>query len=152
MWTRTRSLMLSRLLTCVFAAGLLAALFFIPRFVAWYKDNSISDGIIKGDISIPMTLMLYTTALLALCAVGALFVLLRCISIGEVFIDTNTACLRIISWVCMLAGCAFFVFGLWRYIFLAAAFFAILLGLILRVLKNVFAAAVDIKSENDLTV
>lgn len=52
----------------------------------------------------------------------------------------------------MLAGTAFLVLGLWRFIFLLAGFLAIMFGLIMRVLKNVFEKAVEIKSENDFTV
>ncbi|MDD7184432.1 MAG: DUF2975 domain-containing protein [Oscillospiraceae bacterium] len=70
----------------------------------------------------------------------------------KVFIEQNTLCLRRISWACMLAGTAFLVLGLWRFIFLLAGFLAIMFGLIMRVLKNVFEKAVEIKSENDFTV
>jgi hypothetical protein len=33
-----------------------------------------------------------------------------------------------------------------------AAFFAMFLGLVMRVLKNVFEKAVELKSENDFTI
>lgn len=52
----------------------------------------------------------------------------------------------------MLAGCAFFILGLLRFIFMTAAFFAVMLGLVIRVLKNVFEKAVELKSENDFTI
>lgn len=49
-------------------------------------------------------------------------------------------------------GVAFFVLGLWRFVFMLAGFVAVMFGLIMRVLKNVFEKAVDIKSENDFTI
>ena len=47
---------------------------------------------------------------------------------------------------------AFAVMALWRYLFFLPAFFAVMFGLIMRVLKNVFEQAVEIKSENDFTI
>lgn len=35
---------------------------------------------------------------------------------------------------------------------MTAAFFAVMLGLVIRVLKNVFEKAVELKSENDFTI
>ncbi len=54
--------------------------------------------------------------------------------------------------MCMFAAISFAVIGLWRVVFLMPALFAAMLGLILRVLKNVFEKAVEIKSENDFTI
>ena len=45
-----------------------------------------------------------------------------------------------------------FIFSLWQTIFLFAAILVIMFGLIMRVLKNVFEKAVEIKSENDFTI
>ena len=64
----------------------------------------------------------------------------------------KSACLRGISWACMLAGCAFAVLGLWRFLSIMPAFAAVMFGLVMRVLKNVFEEAVEIKSENDFTI
>jgi hypothetical protein len=44
------------------------------------------------------------------------------------------------------------VLALWRDIFIFAGFFSVMFGLIMRVLKNVFEKAVEIKSENDFTI
>lgn len=52
----------------------------------------------------------------------------------------------------MIMGVVLFIFSLWRIIFLFAAILVIMFGLIMRVLKNVFEKAVEIKSENDFTI
>ena len=44
------------------------------------------------------------------------------------------------------------IFGLWSSIFAFIGMVAIMFGLIMRVLKNVFEKAVEIKSENDFTI
>ncbi len=152
MWTKNRSLMLSRILTIAAAAAAVVLVFFIPRFAEWYDEISVGHGIIDGDIKLPLTVTLCCTTGLFLAVLTALHILLGGISRNEVFTDRNTLCLRIISWCCILAGAAFFIFGLWRFIFMAAGALAVFFGLIMRVLKNVFAAAVELKDENDYTV
>ena len=52
----------------------------------------------------------------------------------------------------MLAGAAFLILGIWRFVFIFPAFMAVMFGLIMRVLKNVFEKAVEIKTENDFTI
>jgi hypothetical protein len=110
-------------------------------------------GLLGGmNIVLPVCAVLYVCEAFALAAMAALHILLRNIARDEVFVVQNTKCLRAISWDCMLAGCVFFVLGLWRILFWLPAFFIVMFGLILRVLKNVFEQAVEIKTENDFTV
>lgn len=70
----------------------------------------------------------------------------------EVFTEKNVKALRILSYMCFLAV----PFSIPLCFFFAGAFpipaSAGVLGLILRVLKNIFAEGCEIKSENDLTV
>lgn len=152
MWTKTKSLFLSRILT--FAAGgvFLILTFFVPALVKYYESASAAVGLLKGSIFIPMCVGLYTAELFGFIALLSLNRLLVNIGRENVFIKENVSCLRSISWMCMLAACSFAVMALWRIIFILPALFAAMLGLILRVLKNVFEKAVEIKSENDFTI
>lgn len=153
MWTKTKSLFLSRILTGIMTGLILIMSFFVPAISQWYEDFSEGSGFFSSSgIVIPMCITLYICEILALAALYSLNVLLRNIDRDEVFIPGNTACLRRISWACILAGCVLFVLGLWRFVFLLAAFLAVMFGLIMRVLKNVFEKAVEIKSENDFTI
>lgn len=152
-WNKTHSLALSRILTAAFTALIFMLTFFVPFVADWYRDVSDGLGFLGGaSVYLPTMITLYVCEVLALAAVGALHVLLKNISAEKVFIPQNTACLRIISWACMLAGLSFFVMGLWRVLFWLPAFFAAFFGLIMRVLKNVFEQAVELKSENDFTI
>lgn len=99
-----------------------------------------------------MCIVIYVCLAFALSALAALHILLSNINSGKVFIPQNTRCLRLISWACMLAGAALVVLGLWRFVFLFAALLAVMVGLVMRVMKNVFEKAVEIKSENDFTI
>lgn len=152
MWTKTKSLMLSRMLVYTLLVLLLAALVCVPAISKWYDTISAGVGFIKGSTFVPVCVMLYICDVFALFAVNALRILLNNINNDLVFTEQNTKCLRTISWACMLAGVTFAVFGIWRFSFFFAAFFAVFLGLVMRVLKNVFEKAVEIKSENDFTI
>lgn len=152
MWTKTKSLFLSRILTCVVAGIFFILTFFVPGIAEWYSEISNGKGLLGGDIVIPICVGLYVAEILGFSALWQLYRLLENINREQVFIDENTRCLRIISWSCMFAGVSFAAIGLWRFVFLMPSIMAVMFGLIMRVLKNVFEKAVEIKSENDFTI
>ena len=155
MWNKDKSLFLSRILTVTAAFAAVFIAFFIPTMSDWYvyEMASEAESILSRDtMFVPMCVTLYICDILALAALWKLHVLLRNISRDEVFVPQNTACLRWISWICMGVGAALMVFGLWSSIFAFFGMCAVMFGLIMRVLKNVFEKAVDIKSENDFTI
>lgn len=153
MWNKTKSLFLSRTLSAAAAIIILLMVFFVPAVSSWYEDAAVGYGVFdKTSIYLPMCICLYFCEAMALAAMWSLNVLLGNINKGEVFTAKNTSCLRRISWECIFAGLALLVLGLWRFVFVFGALLAIMFGLIMRVLKNVFEKAVEIKSENDFTV
>ena len=155
MWSKDRSLFLSRILTVAAAAVCIFTAFFIPTISEWYEYEMAYEAASIFDRStmfIPMCITLYICDALALAALWNLHVLLKNISRDEVFVDKNTSCLRRISWICMAAGVVLMIFGLWSSIFAFIGVMAVMFGLIMRVLKNVFDKAVEIKSENDFTI
>lgn len=101
---------------------------------------------------VPFSLTIYFCGVMIIGITVSLYRLLTNIKNDRVFVKENTKCLRRISWECMLAGLALVIFGLWRYFFFGFAFAFVFMGLIMRVLKNVFEKAVEIKSENDFTI
>ncbi|MGN0677657.1 MAG: DUF2975 domain-containing protein [Ruminococcus sp.] len=154
MWNKTKSLLLSRILTWIATFIVVVLTFFVPRFSEWY-DKSFSHDygfFAESSVMIPMCIVLYVCEVFAFAVLYSLHILLANINREQVFVEQNTLCLRRISWACMFAGIAFSVLGLWRFVFLLAGFLAVMFGLIMRVLKNVFEKAVEIKSENDFTV
>lgn len=144
--------MLSRILVITCAVLLIALDFCIPYLSERFDSFTQSFSLIGGSVYLHMNITLYICDALGLCAIAALHILLRNISHEKVFVDSNTLCLRIISWACMLAGAALFLLGLRRASFWLPSFFCVMLGVVMRVLKNVFQEAVEIKTENDLTV
>lgn len=152
MWNKTRSLMLSRILAAAFSAFLVMLAFFVPFIAEWLTEVSDGMGLIGGSLYIPSMIIMYICDALGIWAIVELHILLHNITKEKIFVPQNTACLRGISWACMLAGCAFAVLGLWRFLSIMPAFAAVMFGLVMRVLKNVFEEAVEIKSENDFTI
>jgi Flp pilus assembly protein TadB len=82
----------------------------------------------------------------------SLFRLLRRIETGQVFTADNVELLRRISWSCfagaIIALISLFYYYPWVFVAVAAAF----MGLIVRVVKNVVAQAVELQNEADYTV
>ena len=144
--------MLSRILAAAFTAFLVMLAFFVPYIAEWLEEVSDGLGIIGGRIYLPSMIIMYICDALGMWAIVELHILLHNITLNKIFVSQNTSYLRGISWACMLAGCAFAVMGLWRFLAVLPAFAAIMFGLIMRVLKNVFEEAVEIKSENDFTI
>lgn len=71
---------------------------------------------------------------------------------GAVFTAGTVKMLRVISYCCFAAAVIFAVLGIWRLLALLLCFAAAFVGLLLRVLKNVFQQAVLIREENDFTI
>ena len=155
MWNNNRSLFLSRILTIAAAGVAVFVAFFIPTIAEWYQYEMTVEaaGILDREtMYLPMCITLYVCDALALAALWNLHILLKNISKDQVFIPKNTACLRWLSWICMGVGAVLMLFGLWSSIFAFFGMCAVMFGLIMRVLKNVFEKAVEIKSENDFTI
>jgi len=75
----------------------------------------------------------------------------------KVFVRENVTYLRRISWDCFGVAAVAIVGGFLYHdlpitFFWLMAFIAAAIGLVLRVVKNVMEAAVELKAENDLTV
>ena len=64
----------------------------------------------------------------------------------------NVTILRILSYCCIFVGIEYVVFGHKYISMLFFAFAALFIGLILRVIKNVFDKAIELREENDYTI
>ena len=94
----------------------------------------------------------YSVAIPVAIALYLMNRLLANISREKVFISQNTGCLRGLSWCCSAAAFIFFASGFYYPSFLALCVAALFMALVLRVVKNVFAQAAEIKRENDYTI
>ncbi len=128
MWNDCKSVVLSKICVLVFLILLLGLAVAAP----FVTDRLIS--ISRSDLSGTKTCFLLTKYL------------------GQVFIMKNVVSLRHISWCCFLGAAICLVSALyyfpWALVGVAAAF----MGLIVRVVKNVFARAVSLQDDADFTI
>ena len=109
--------------------------------------------IVSGYDLVSLTITYLCFCIPAFGALWHLDRLLRAVRREQVFTASNVRNLRIISWCCFAAG-AILLIGAFiiniNLIILAvlAAFF----GITIRVVKNLFEAAVALKDENDFTI
>ena len=148
MWTKDLSIRLSVFFTRLFLVLLAVALFTAPRLVSWFMILAGGRPVFVGRICAAF----YCCAPPAAVLLWSLDRLLAAIARGEVFTAENIALLRRCSWCCMAVAliCLGFTVTLFYFLLVAAA--AAFIGLILRVVKNVFQQALALKEENDYTI
>ena len=149
MWDEKKSIALSKLGVLVFILLILTAAVFTPWLVAWLVNYSLADIAGKEPL---FYLTLYSGCIPALLLLYELYQLLQRISKGKVFVMENVGGLRRISWYSFLGGSICLVSALYYIPFLLIAFAAAFVGLIVRVVKNVFAQAVELQQEADYTI
>ncbi|MBP5606432.1 MAG: DUF2975 domain-containing protein [Ruminiclostridium sp.] len=146
-WTKKRSLTLSIILTWIMLIFTCSLLFLIPIITQWYD---LVSG--KEPIMIVLDIAFYLSDIFVIIALWELNILLKNISAQELFTDRNTKCVRIISWCCFGVSAVFACLAFWRLLALLVAFIAAFVGVILRVVKNMLAAAAELREENDYTI
>lgn len=149
MWDEKKSIALSKLGVLIFMLLILAAAVFAPWLVDWLVNFSQAHLAGKEPL---FYITLYTGCIPAMLLLYELYQLLQRISRGEVFVPKNVTSLRRISWYAFLGGGICLGSALYYILFLLIAFAAAFAGIIVRVVKNVFAQAVELKQEMDYTV
>ncbi|MFA7077601.1 MAG: DUF2975 domain-containing protein [Syntrophomonas sp.] len=149
MWNGEKSIILSKLCVLLFMGLLVAAVVTAPWLTQWYVE--FSQAGLEEEAAYFMA-TIYVGSVPAAYLLYSLLKLLRRIETGQVFTAKNVELLRRISWSCFVgAGIALIsllYYYPWFFMGVAAAF----MGLIVRVVKNVVAQAVELKNEADYTV
>lgn len=148
-WNDDKSLFLTRIFVWLSAAALAALCVSAPWIFSWFIRERM---ILSADSRIYFLATTYTTAIPAAAALYMMNRLLANIKREEVFTGKNTGYLRGMSWCCLVAGLIFLVSSFYYPAFFALCAAAVFMALILRVIKNVFAQAEEIKKENDYTI
>lgn len=146
-WNEDKSLKLSILAVKLFVLGMIATMVFAPVI---FKAISLINYL---ETSLKSFLVIfYLLCIPAALALYGLYRLLVNIKNNIVFVQENVKILRGLSWRCMLAAVICLAS---RVVYMPFAFIgasACFAGLVLRVVKNVFAQAVEIKEDNDFTI
>ena len=146
MYTSKTSAKLTRVITWIFAVLLLVLMVLADVLLHWFFG-------FEREQTIKIILVtFYACCPAAWCALYSIDRLLKNIIRETVFVQKTVSYLRILSWCCAFVALTCFVSG-----FLYVPFFIFSLGaafmmLILRVLKNILAAATELKNENELTI
>ena len=144
----TKSARLTLCLTILILIAVIAAAVTLPWLTDWYIGKT---GRNKELCSVIMTVC-YICLPAALAALYSLIRLLKNILGGEIFIHGNVLHLQLLSWYCAAVALITLAAGYFYLPFYLVGLAAVFFTLILRVIKNVFAAAIEIKTENELTV
>jgi hypothetical protein len=149
MWNGKKSISLSKICVQVFMVMLIGTALTAPWLVQRFLVISRAD-LVEREAHFLWTI--YSGSIPAAVLLFCLYRLLRRIEIDQVFITANVECLRQISWSCFIGAIICFVsvayYFPWMFVAIAAAF----MGLIVRVIKNIVAQAVELKNEVDFTV
>ena len=147
MWNQAKSIVLSIFCTRLFMVLVAAAVIFAPYLTQWYFGVGGNSG---EHLAFRMTI--YLCALPALALLLLLDRLLRNIRKNAIFEEWNVKLLRGISWLCIAIGLITLGGGIFYSSFFLVAAAAAFCGLIVRVVKNVFEHAIELKEENDYTI
>lgn len=149
MWNGKKSISLSKLCVLIFTFMLIGTALSAPWLVRRLMDFSRADLIGK---EVFFLLTIYSGSVPAAVLLFCLYRLLHRIELEQVFITANVEYLRRISWSCFAGAIICFAsvpyYFPWTFVAVAAAF----MGLIVRVIKNVIAQAVELKNESELTI
>lgn len=146
--TKDMSIKLSMICVCVFSVILLAADIFAYRWIGMY----VRWRLMASENVARMMITLYSASVFGWICLWALWKLLKNMNAEIVFEGENVKLLRIISWCCAFAAVIFLVSALYYPPCILVAVAAAFMMLIVRVVKNVFQQANDMKSELDLTI
>lgn len=152
---RKSSALLS-LVICILASVLLAVMVCtFPPFLRWLYLSYhplVNAAFYSARVAKAVIPAFYGCVPFAAAALYMLIRLLLHVLHDEIFIPKNVLYLRFVSWCCYAVAVitAGFAFRYLPLIVVAAAMGVV--GTLLRVVKNIMQAAVEIREENDLTI
>ena len=148
-WTSNRSVILSSILVTLFTTVYLIVVAACPMVVTQYLSISAQRNSSNAQFFI---YSIYICAVPIGIILWKLMQLLRNISKADIFTTQNINCLRWISWMCFAVTFISIISSLYYVLWLIIGGCMAFVGMLLRVVKNVFERAKEIKEENDYTI
>ena len=143
------AILTSILIKIVYALAVICCIM-APYMVEHYDNMLTAKG--EPSVFVPLLVTLYCAVPAAVVALVCLDKLLKNIIVNQPFIKVNVKLLRIISYCCFAESLVFIYFTTLKPFALIVVIAGGFMGLILRVIKNVFEHAVEIREENDFTI
>lgn len=147
-WTKDKSIRLSLIMVYMFAAILLALDIVAPLQVDWFTK----EYTYVSNSGVFLLLTIYSGSVAAWICLWHLRALLQNLRRGKVFVKENVRSMRIISWCCAAAALICVLSTIYCIFIFFVAIPAAFMMLIVRIVKNAFQQAIEMKSELDLTV
>lgn len=149
------SILLSIALCVGFLLVCIVGLFMMPSLVEMLikiPDNIGFRNEITQGVKTFVLVLAYLALVGGMVADVLLIAVLQRVRNGQVFTNKSVSLIRAVSWCCFVICIVFGLIGIYFQLSYIVAFGVLLLGLCLRVIKNVLEEATAIKCENDLTV
>ena len=147
-WNKDKSIKLSLICVYVFAALLLVLDVMAPFWASWVSR----EYVYVRHSGVYMLFAVYTGSAAAWICLWYLRKLLLNIQKGNVFVQENVQSMRRISWCCGAAAVISFLSSMCYLPVIVITVSAAFMMLIVRIVKNAFQQAIDMKSELDLTI
>lgn len=155
MWNNKRSIYASIVVCFIVAVLLLIVVVFGPYLYNLYMTSDrglIEDPAVIKELGKIFAWAFYPSSVFAAVILYSLLRLLFNIRKGEVFINANIVYFKVIYWCLFAIAIVAFVSGIFYLPFMIVAAAFGFVGVLLRVLKNVMVSAVELRTENDLTI
>lgn len=149
-WTGAQSILLSQILVYLFALALVLVDLSSLDLCLWLTEHLRSSP--STRLAVILMVWLYACNVPALLLLYQLHRLLGNLRKGQVFLPENVQLLRWVSYCCFAAVLLCLGFTPFFPSLLAIALAAGFMGLIVRIVKNVFQQAIEMKDELDWTV
>ena len=147
---KDKSVMLTSVLVKVVYVLVAVCCVIAPFLVKRYDSLVVAGG--QESVFLPVLITLYCAVPFAVAALICLDVLLRNIRREQPFVAQNVTMLRIISYCCFGEVLVFVYLAVLKPFTVVVLVACAFMGLILRVVKNVFEQAIEIREENDFTI
>lgn len=147
-WNNEKSLKLTKFVLTGGIGFMILLVFGFPWLTSEIKNYAVFTSVQLTYL----TIVFYIVSIPVFVSLFMLYKLIMNIQNNKVFVAENTKIIRSLSWQCFLGSLLFLIFS---FVYIPSIFLSMLaafFGVMLRVLKNVFAAAVELKKENDFTI
>lgn len=147
-WTEKKSVKLSQWCIYILGAMLILTMIFMSKFI---------ELIVPLEAVSPENQQWFMVTLESCLGVGLIILfllqrLIQNIDNDETFSERNIKILRVTSWLCFFEALILVISTSYYFPWLFVAGVAGFVGLVVRVIKNVFCQALLIKEENDFTI
>ena len=149
MWNNKQSIILSRVCVFIFIALVISSILVSFPLIKWIIY--ISNDITLQHLELFIT-SYYICSVIALIALIMLNNILKNIYNELIFIYPNVKAIRICSWCCFTVSAITLINSFYYILFILLSIGFAFIGLLLRIIKNIFHQAIILKNENELTI